>query len=67
MGHLAYFIGTGEIEIDTIVSIEKQLLVKAVAEKYGTESHKVLLENLPRNFTYGEIAMVLASMKVPSV
>ena len=67
MGHLAYFIGTGEIEIDTIVSIEKQLLVKAVVEKYGTESHKVLLENLPPDFTYGEIAMVLASMKEPSV
>ena len=67
MGHLAYFVGTGEIEIDTIISKEKQLLVKAAVEKFGTESHKALLENLPKDFTYSEIAVVLASIKKPSV
>ena len=67
MGHLAYFVNTGEIEIDAIISKEKQLLVKAAVEKTGSESHKDLHENLPKDFTYGEIAMILASIKKPSL
>jgi ATP-dependent DNA helicase RecQ len=63
-GHLAWYVGNGDIDINKIVSPEKQLLVKAVAKSYGNSSHKILKENLPENITYNEIRLVLASEKV---
>lgn len=60
-GHLAHFIGTNEINIDEIVSKEKQLLIKEVAIKHGTSSLSVLIADLPKNISYGEIRMVLAA------
>src|SRR5258708_3677564 len=63
-GHLAWYVGNGDIDINKIVSPEKQLLVKAVAKSYGNSSHKILKENLPENITYSEIRLVLASAKV---
>ncbi len=62
-GHLAWYVGTGEIDINKMVSLEKQLLIKAVANTHGYQSHKVLKDNLPENISYGEIRLVLASTK----
>ena len=62
-GHLAWFIGNGDIDINKMVSLEKQLLIKAALKIYGTSSHKSLKDNLPDNITYGEIKMVLATGK----
>lgn len=58
-GHLASFIVTGEIDINKMVSLEKQLLIKDAAKKYGLESFKILKENLPEDISYGEIRMVM--------
>ena len=63
-GHLAFFIGTGEIDIDSFVTREKQLVIKEAAAKQGTESLTTLIQILPENYTYGEIRMTLASIKI---
>ncbi len=63
-GHLAWFVGNGDIDINKLVSLEKQLLIKAAAKSHGTESNTILKENLPDNISYNEIRMVLASEKV---
>ena len=65
LGHLAHFVGTGEIELDKLVSKEKQLLIKLALEKHGSSGHKVVLESLPEDYTYGDIKMVLASVNIP--
>ena len=62
-GHLAWYVGSGEIEINKMVSLEKQLLIKAAAKTHGSQSHKTLKDNLPDNISYGEIRLVLASAK----
>ena len=62
-GHLAYFIGTGDINISDLVSKEKQKLVKEAVAMYGSLSHKTLIDNLPKDISYGELRMVLATEK----
>jgi hypothetical protein len=62
-GHLSSFIANGEIEINEIVSAEKQLLIKEAVKIHGRESLKIIKENLPEDITYGEIRMVLAAEK----
>ncbi len=62
-GHLAWYVGTGEIDIDKLLPMEKQLLIKSAIKSYGRTSNKVLKENLPENITYSEIRLVLASEK----
>ena len=61
--HLAWYVGSGEIDINKIVSLEKQLLIKAAVKTHGSQSHKALKDNLPDNISYGEIRLVLASGK----
>ena len=63
-GHLAYFIGNGDIDINTLVSKEKQKLVNDAVVIHGTLSHKTLIDNLPKDIGYGELRMVLAANKV---
>ena len=62
-GHLAHFISTGGLDVNLFVPADRQQLIKEASIKFGTESHRVLMENLPAGFTYGEIKMVVASMK----
>ncbi len=63
-GHLAYFIGTGQINIDEMVGIEKQIEVKAAIEKLGAENYKTIFDELKGIYSYSEIRMVAASMNV---
>jgi hypothetical protein len=62
-GHLAYFVGAGEIDINDLVNKEKQKLVKEVVARFGSLSHKTLIDNLPKDISYGELRMVLATEK----
>ena len=62
-GHLAWFVGNGDIDINKIVPLEKQLLIKAAIKSHGIASHKILKENLPENISYREIRMVIAAEK----
>jgi hypothetical protein len=61
-GHLAHYIAEGEINIDDVVSKQKQQLIKDAVAIHGSLSHKTLIENLPKDIGYGEIKMVLASV-----
>ncbi|MEO5649706.1 MAG: helix-turn-helix domain-containing protein [Ginsengibacter sp.] len=63
-GHLASFVANGEIDINKMVSMEKQSLIKEAAKVYGKESFKILKENLPEDIGYGEIRMVISTMNV---
>ena len=62
-GHLAFFIGTGDLDINNFVSKEKQEQIRLAASIHGTLSHKNLLDNLPAGISYGELKMVLALEK----
>ena len=62
-GHLAFFIAKEEIDINELVTPEKQMLIKEAIKVHGRESLKTLKENLPENISYGEIRMVLAAGK----
>jgi hypothetical protein len=61
--HLIPFILDGEIEINDLVLAKKQQLILDAVAIHGALSHKTLIENLPADFTYGEIKMVLAAGK----
>ncbi|MEO6637638.1 MAG: helix-turn-helix domain-containing protein [Ginsengibacter sp.] len=61
--HLAAYVGSGKIDINKLVSVEKQLLIKAAAKTHGSSSHKILKDNLPDAISYSEIKMVMAADK----
>jgi DNA-binding CsgD family transcriptional regulator len=63
-GHLSHFVGTGEIDINKMLSQQKQILIKAAIKIHGRESLKTLKENLPEDISYGEIRMVMAAQKM---
>ena len=60
-GHLSFFVGTGEIDINELVDKKKQKLIHDAAAKHGIASHKTLIDNLPKDINYGELRMVLAA------
>ena len=62
--HLTHFIALGEIELNDLVSQEKQRLVQDAVAIHGNLSHKTLMENLPEGFSYGELKMVLAANRI---
>ncbi len=59
--HLSYYISTGELDINELVEADKYVAVKKAAEIFGTESLRILKENLPEKISYGDIRMVLAA------
>ncbi len=62
-GHLAWFIGTGELDLNELVSEAKQELIKTAITTYGEQSLRVLKDQLPDTISYGEIRLVLAAMQ----
>ncbi|MEP7143561.1 MAG: helix-turn-helix domain-containing protein [Ferruginibacter sp.] len=62
--HLSYFVSIGEIDVNSFVSPDNQVLVRSAIEKFGLSSSKALKENLPETITYCEIRMMMASTKV---
>jgi PIF1-like helicase/Helix-turn-helix domain/HRDC domain len=62
-GHLAYFVAIGEIDIDHLVPLEKQEAIKKAVATHGHEVHKTIIENIPAGISYGEVKMVIASIK----
>ena len=63
-GHLASFIASKQINIDDLVSVQKQALIKEAVSIHGRLSTKTLKDNLPEDISYGEIRMVMAAEKV---
>ena len=62
-GHLAWYVGNGEIDINRMVPLEKQILIKDAAKIHGSLSLKTLIDNLPGDVSYGDIKMVMAAGK----
>ncbi len=62
-GHLAYYIGLGDLDINDLITKEKQQKIKDAVAIHGALSHKTLIDNLPKSISYGEIKMVLAAEK----
>lgn len=58
--HLAHYVGLGEIDINNMVPPAKQQLIREAVKIHGTLSHKILINNLPPDVSYGQIKMVLA-------
>ncbi len=58
--HLVPFIKDGQLDINNLVTKEKQQQIKDAAAIHGPLSHKILKDNLPDEISYGEIKMVLA-------
>ena len=61
--HLTYFIENKTINVQDIITASKIKIIKAGSEKYGSDKIKTIKENLSEKFSYGEIKMVLASLK----
>ncbi len=59
--HLSHYIAEGEINIDELVTKQKQQLIKNAVAMHGSLSHKTLIDHLPNDIGYGEIKMVLAA------
>ncbi len=66
-GHLIHFIAGGKLDVNELVSVEKQKLIAAAVAIHGTESYKTLAENLPNGISYGELRMVLTANKNPEM
>jgi DNA-binding CsgD family transcriptional regulator len=62
-GHLTQFIASKQINIDDLVSADKQKIIKEAIRIHGSSSTKTLKENLPEEVSYGEIKMVIAAGK----
>jgi hypothetical protein len=62
-GHLAHFVGSGELDINDLISEEKQVLIKEMIAKLGNVSATILKQNLPDTISFGEIRMVSAGLK----
>ncbi len=60
--HLAYYITSGEMEVEMFVPGDKQELIQKAVEQYGRLSLKLLKDNLPEEITYGEIRMMVAHL-----
>ncbi len=66
-GHLAHFVGTGDLSVDEFVSKEKRVFINEAVAKHGAASLSVLVANLPKDISYGEIRMVLAANRITEV
>ena len=65
-GHLAHYIGTGEINVNELVTEPKQSLIKVSIKKIGAENFKAIADDCKHQVSYGEIRMVAASLKNPA-
>jgi len=61
-GHLAHFVGLGELDINAIVPQEKIAMIKQAAEEKGWENLGQIKERLGDACSYGEIRLVLESL-----
>lgn len=64
-GHLAWFVANGDIDINKLISLEKQSLIKTAIKTFGNSSAKILKDNLPDTISYSKIRLVMAAEKAP--
>ena len=61
--HLAHFVSLGELNINELVPKDKIALIKQAAEAKGLESLSLIKEHLGDRCSYGEIRLVVESMR----
>jgi PIF1-like helicase/Helix-turn-helix domain/HRDC domain len=61
-GHLAFWIERGELNIDRVVPRERQKIIGEQLAKTADRSLKSVKETLGRDYSYGEIKMILAHL-----
>lgn len=61
--HLSFYISRGELNIDDFIEKHKQQAIKKAAETFGSNSLRILKDNLPEEITYGEIRMGLSALQ----
>ena len=59
-GHLAYFVFTGDIDINELVNKEKIALIESELKKHNEKSITPLKEKLGSKISFGEIRLVMA-------
>ncbi len=62
--HLAVLVGEKKLRIDTFVPVRKQEIIRAAIQRAGTENgYEAIKEFCDDSITYGDIKMVMASIK----
>ena len=62
-GHLLYYVGTGEVDINRLVPEGNQDLIKKELERGDQKTLKELKDALPPDISYSDIRMVTAALK----
>lgn len=61
--HLSYFVSSGELKIEELVSANKQKLIEEAVSQYGDAVLRTLKDNLPEEISFGEIRLVIAALE----
>jgi uncharacterized protein YpbB len=61
-GHIAFFVGKGEVEIGRLVDDEKRRRIESTLAEMGAASLKALKTALGDDVSYGEIKLVQAHL-----
>lgn len=63
-GHIAHFVGTGELDINDMVSTTHQKFIRGIVKSFNKSYTLSDIKNLlPNDYSYAEIKMVLADME----
>lgn len=62
-GHLAHFVGKGELDIQELVTKDKIAIIQQTASDLGKDSLKAIKEHLGEACSYGEIRLVVESLR----
>jgi len=62
-GHLSFFVEKGELDINRLLSPEKQKSIESALARSTGNSLKVIKQELGDRYTYGDIKLVLAHQK----
>ena len=59
-GHLCFFIEQGRLDVNRLLPLEKQALIREKLKVIGNNSLRVIKKQMGNDFSYDEIRMVLA-------
>jgi uncharacterized protein YpbB len=62
LGHLAFYIGNGDLSIDRLLDEKKQKEIIAVIEQVGEQSIGAIKSRLGDEYSYGDIRLVLSHL-----
>ena len=62
-GHLAHYVGMGQLDIAELMDEEKITMIKQAFDEKGMENLKDIKEHLGEEYSYGEIRLVFESVR----